>query len=245
MIAHSEISQQRSSAGAEAQLPAESSDPNPADLPTARERLIVALDFPRADLALSLVDRLEGTCRWFKVGLELYLAEGNGVISELRRRELSVFLDLKLHDIPNTVASAVRSAARLGASMLTVHASGGPDMMAAAVEAAAQEPDAPTLLAVTVLTSMDAAQLAATGVPLGPAEQVERMAKLALACGVPGLVASAQEVRRLRLEFGQKPVLVIPGIRPHGDSAGDQKRIATPGEAISQGASYLVVGRPI
>lgn len=211
----------------------------------AKERLIVALDFPRAELALSLVDRLEGTCQWFKVGLELYLAEGNAIISELRRRNLSVFLDLKLHDIPNTVASAVRSVARLGVGMLTLHASGGPNMMTDAVEAAAQEPDAPTLLAVTVLTSMDAAQLAATGVPLDPAEQVERMAKMALDCGIPGLVASAQEVSRLRAEFGQDPILVIPGIRPHGDSAGDQKRIATPGEAISRGASYLVVGRPI
>jgi orotidine-5'-phosphate decarboxylase len=211
----------------------------------SRDRLIVALDFPNSGAALSLVDRLDGVCRWFKVGLELYLAEGNGFVSELRRRGFSVFLDLKLHDIPNTVSSAVRSAAGIGAGMLTVHAAGGPTMLRAAAEAAAETPDSPALLAVTVLTSMDAKELAATGVHSQPAEQVERLAKTAIECGIPGLVASAEEVRRLRAAVGSKAILVIPGIRLPGDSAGDQKRVATPSAAIAAGASYLVVGRPI
>jgi orotidine-5'-phosphate decarboxylase len=210
-----------------------------------KDRLIVALDFPQRKAALSLVDRLEGCCRWFKVGLELYLAAGNSVIAELRKRGFSVFLDLKLHDIPNTVASAVQSAARLGAGMLTVHAAGGPQMLAAAVKAAAEVPDSPALLAVTVLTSMDAAELAATGIACEPAHQVERLAKMAFAVGISGFVASAEEAGTLRSQFGNQATLVIPGIRPRGDAAGDQKRVATPGDAIAAGASYLVVGRPI
>jgi orotidine-5'-phosphate decarboxylase len=210
-----------------------------------RDRLIVALDFARAESALSLVDQLEGTCRWFKVGLELYLAEGNSLIAELRRRSLSVFLDLKLHDIPNTVESAVESARRLGVAMLTVHAAGGPAMLEGAARAAGQDADSPLLLAVTVLTSMDAAQLTSTGVDAPPAEQVERLAKMAIACGIPGLVTAVQEVARLRSELGSQVVLVTPGIRPLGGEAGDQKRVATPGAAIASGASYLVVGRPI
>jgi orotidine-5'-phosphate decarboxylase len=212
---------------------------------SAKDRLIVALDFPRAELALSLVDRLEGTCHWFKVGLELYLAEGNSLVAELRRRSLSVFLDLKLHDIPNTVASAVESARRLGAAMLTVHAAGGPAMLGAAAKAAGQDADSPLLLAVTVLTSMDATQLVSTGVGAPPAEQVEKLAKMAVACGIPGLVSSAEEVAKLRRELGSQVVLVTPGIRPLGAELGDQKRVATPAAAIASGASYLVVGRPI
>jgi orotidine-5'-phosphate decarboxylase len=211
----------------------------------ACHRLIVALDFPDSKTALSLVDRLEGVCHWFKVGLELYLAEGNALVSELRRRGYSVFLDLKLHDIPNTVASAVRSAARAGAQMLTVHASGGPSMLRAAVEAAGQTPGAPTLLAVTVLTSLDQAELAATGIASTTGEQVERLARLAVDAGIPGLVASAEELARLRERLGPEPLLVIPGIRLPTDAIGDQKRIATPGGAVAAGASYLVVGRPI
>jgi orotidine-5'-phosphate decarboxylase len=209
------------------------------------DRLIVALDFPKAELALSLVDRLEGSCRWFKVGLELYLAEGNSFIAELQRRGFSVFLDLKLHDIPNTVASAIKSARRLGAGMLTVHAAGGPEMLRAAADAAGEDADSPVLLAVTVLTSMDAAQLASTGISAAPTEQVERLAKMAIGCGIPGLVSSAEEVAELRAKLGSEAILVIPGIRPAGTETGDQKRVATPGAAIASGASYLVVGRPI
>jgi orotidine-5'-phosphate decarboxylase len=205
-------------------------------------RLIVALDFPDAGSALSLVDHLEGSTSWFKVGLELYIAEGNALITELQRRGCAIFIDLKLHDIPNTVAGAVRSAARLGVDMLTVHAAGGPAMLAAAVEAAENRP---TLLAVTVLTSMDRAQLEATGVQDSPAAQVEKLATMAIASGVEGIVCSPNEVPNLRRRLGNKPLLVIPGIRPEGTASGDQRRIATPAAAIASGASYLVVGRPI
>ncbi len=211
--------------------------------PTLDPRLIVALDFPEAGPALDLADRLTGRCGWFKVGLELYLAEGNAILHELRQRGFSVFLDLKLHDIPNTVARAVRSVAETGAELLTVHASGGPAMLAAAVEAAAVT-NGPKLLAVTVLTSMDRAQLAATGVADAPADQVLRLAEMAAASGISGFVASAEEVATLRRKL-PSAVLVIPGIRPAGAAIGDQKRTATPAAALAAGADYLVVGRPI
>jgi orotidine-5'-phosphate decarboxylase len=210
---------------------------------SADARLIVALDYPDAQAALDLVDRLEGATRWFKVGLELYVAEGNALVAELQRRGYSVFLDLKFHDIPNTVASAVRSAARLGVQMLTVHTAGGPAMLAAAAEAAGGT--GPILLGVTVLTSMDDAQLAATGILGSSAAQVETLARMAYANGVQGFVCSPVEVANLRSQLGSKPVLVIPGIRPEGAATGDQRRVATPGAAIAAGASYLVVGRPI
>jgi orotidine-5'-phosphate decarboxylase len=206
------------------------------------DRLIVALDFPNTGAALALVDRLHGATRWLKVGLELYIAEGNSLVAELKRRGYSIFLDLKLHDIPNTVASAVRAATHLGADMLTVHAAGGPEMITAAVGAAESQL---TLLAVTVLTSMDAAQLEAVGVTGTPAAQVERLATMALACGVGGFVCSPNEVASLRKRFGSEPLLVIPGIRPEGADADDQRRVATPAAAMAAGASYLVVGRPI
>ena len=207
-------------------------------------RLIVALDFPEAAPALDLADRLAGHCRWVKVGLELYLAEGNTILHELRRRGFSVFLDLKLHDSPNTVARAVRSVAETGAELLTVHATGGPAMLAAAAEAAEAVPHGPQLLAVTVLTSMDRAQLAATGVADAPAEQVLRLSAMAAAAGISGFVASAEETAALRQKL-PSAILVIPGIRPAGAATGDQKRTATPAAALAAGADYLVVGRPI
>jgi orotidine-5'-phosphate decarboxylase len=206
------------------------------------DRLIVALDFPDTRAALALVDRLHGATRWVKVGLELYIAEGNSLIAELKRQGFSIFLDLKLHDIPNTVASAVRAATRLDVDMLTVHAAGGPEMITAAVQAAESRL---ALLAVTVLTSMDGAQLEATGVAGTPAAQVERLANMALGSGVNGLVCSPNEVTSLRKHFGNEPLLVIPGIRPEGTEMGDQRRVATPAAAIASGASYLVIGRPI
>jgi orotidine-5'-phosphate decarboxylase len=222
------------------------STPAPVAFPVhARERLIVALDFPAADQALALVDRLEGACQWFKVGLELYLAAGNSIVEALAGRGYSVFLDLKLHDIPNTVAGAVRSVAGLGAGLLTVHAAGGPIMLKAAADAAASVEHAPTLLAITVLTSMDCDQLHSVGVTCTPASQVLRLAKVATASGIHGLACSPEEVGELRMALGQQAILVTPGIRPHGVSAGDQRRIATPGAAIAAGSSYLVVGRPI
>ena len=211
----------------------------------ARDRLIVALDVPTLAEARELARTLRGVCRWVKVGLELYLVAGNAVVEELASQGYSVFLDLKFHDIPNTVAGAVRSAANVGASLLTVHAAGGPAMLAAASEAAAASKNAPRLLAVTVLTSMDAAQLTAMGIERSPAEQVLRLGRMAQASGVDGLVCSAEEVRALRRELGSDLQLVAPGIRPLGASAGDQKRVATPAEAIRAGASMLVVGRPI
>lgn len=210
--------------------------------------LIIALDFPSAALALDHVDRLQGRCRWFKVGLELYLSAGPRIVEELRKRGLNVFLDLKLHDIPNTVASAVRAVSSSGAALLTVHAAGGPAMLSAAAEASAATPGAPRLLAVTVLTSMDAAQLRETGVADTPANQVLRLAALARASGISGLVCSADEVSDLRSALGPEPLLVVPGIRLGGSSghpSDDQRRTATPLAAIAAGASMLVVGRPI
>lgn len=218
------------------------SDPVPLFLMDSR--LIVALDFPGAAPALALADRLEGLCRWFKVGLELYLAEGNSIVHELRKRGFSVFLDLKFHDIPNTVAGAVRSAAGAGGELLTVHAAGGPAMLEAAVEAANSVPNPPQLLAVTVLTSMDQLQLSAVGIDQSPETLVLRLADTAAEAGISGLVASPQEVSTLRQRFPEA-TLVIPGIRPAGAAVGDQKRIATPSAALAAGASYLVIGRPI
>jgi orotidine-5'-phosphate decarboxylase len=211
----------------------------------ADERLIVALDYPDARTALDLVDRLGGATRWFKIGLELYVAEGNPLVARLQQRGYSIFLDLKFHDIPNTVASAVRSVARLGVQMLTIHAAGGPAMLAAAAAAAAETGSGVALLAVTVLTSMDDAQLQATGVRTGASSQVETLASMAYASGVQGLVCSAVEVANLRNRLGSQPLLVIPGIRPEGAATADQRRVATPGAAIAAGATYLVVGRPI
>ena len=211
---------------------------------TPKNRLAVALDLPDEHEALKLVDRLGDTCHWFKVGMELYYAAGNKIIEKLRDRGFKVFLDLKLHDIPNTVAGAVRSAAKAGASLLTIHATGGAAMMSAAAEAASA-PVSPRLLAVTVLTSMDANQLAGIGITASPADQVLRLARLAKNSGINGMVCSAEEVALLRKETGPDSLLVIPGIRPAGSTIEDQKRIATPAQAIADGASMLVVGRPI
>jgi len=209
-----------------------------------KDRLAVALDYPDAYQAMKLVDSLGQTCQWFKVGMELYYAAGNDIIRQLRDRGFDVFLDLKLHDIPNTVAGAVRSATKAGASLLTIHASGGPAMMTAAAEAA-KAPGSPRLLAVTVLTSMDAAQLEATGITASPADQVLKLAKLARQSGIDGFVCSAEEVAAVRAATGPQTLLVIPGIRLAGAAIDDQKRIATPSQAIAQGASMLVIGRPI
>jgi orotidine-5'-phosphate decarboxylase len=216
----------------------------PAGTITPKDRLAVALDFGDARQALAFVDSLGRTCQWLKVGMELYYAAGNTFIQRLRARGYDVFLDLKLHDIPNTVVGAVRSVAPEGASLLTVHASGGAAMMTAAAEAASVL-GSPRLLAVTVLTSMDANELAGVGIASTPADQVLRLAKLAQQCGIDGMVCSAEEVALLRKETGPDTLLVVPGIRPSGTAVGDQKRVATPAKAIADGASMLVVGRPI
>ena len=233
----------------------------PHKIEEARKRLIVALDVPSAKAAAELVNRLEGTCQWFKVGLELFTAAGPAVLEPLVARGHSVFLDLKFHDIPNTVAGAVRSAAAWGVRMITVHAAGGPEMLAAARAALDGVANPPELLAVTVLTSMDAAQLRAAGVRWSPSQQVELLAKMALKAGIRGFVCSPHEVAALRALAGPEGVLVVPGIRPAGGIApgrtlnrtpnrtpsriDDQRRIATPADALRRGANYLVVGRPI
>jgi orotidine-5'-phosphate decarboxylase len=224
--------------------PSRSAQTVPLEIPEARERLIVALDLPTGRQALHLVEGLEGTCQWFKVGLELYLAAGRTLVETLRERGYSVFLDLKLHDIPNTVAGAVRSVGPVGAQLLTIHAAGGPSMLAAAAEAAASLADPPLLLAVTVLTSMDQAQLTATGVVATPAGQAMLLAQMAFANGIRGFVCSPEEAALLRAALPGS-TLVTPGIRPAGAAIGDQRRIATPAAALAAGASYLVVGRPI
>ena len=211
----------------------------------ARNRLIVALDVPDAASAGELVGQLENTCHWFKVGLELFVAAGPSIVELLAARGHSVFLDLKLHDIPNTVGAAVRSATRMGVKMMTLHAAGGPAMLAAARAALEGVEDPPELLAVTVLTSMDQAQVNAVGLKRSPAAQVELLARMGVEAGMRGFVCSPQEVAGLRALTGPEGVLVIPGIRPAGAAIGDQKRIATPAEALRLGASYLVVGRPI
>jgi orotidine-5'-phosphate decarboxylase len=212
---------------------------------SAEDRLAVALDFPTSRLALDCIDRLEGSCRWMKVGLELYCAAGNAFIETLRIRNLNIFLDLKLHDIPNTVAGAVRSVSTAGASLLTIHSLGGEPMLRAAAEAAAAIPNSPKLLAVTMLTSMDTVQMQGVGLTHALAAQVLRLAKLAAACNITGMVCSAEETALLREHLGPNPLLVVPGIRSAGGERGDQRRVATPRDAIQRGASMLVVGRPI
>jgi len=204
---------------------------------------IVALDVPDAAAAYALLDRLGPSAGFVKVGLQLFTAEGPGIVRELRGRSLRIFLDLKLHDIPNTVARAVRSAAALEVELLTVHASGGASMLRAAAEAAAGT--ALTLLGVTVLTSLDRSDLEATGVNADPSDQVLRLAGLAHEAGLDGVICSPHEIAALRRQCGPDFVLMVPGIRPVGSAANDQKRAMTPRQAVSLGATNLVVGRPI
>lgn len=209
-----------------------------------KDRLIVALDFPNAVETIEFTEKLEQTCRWVKVGLELFVAEGPGIVAALAEQGFSVFLDLKLHDIPNTVAGAVRTASTAGARLLTLHSAGGPAMLSAAIEAAQKLPIAPQLLAVTALTSMDLVQLKAIGVERSAAEQVALLAGMASKTGIRGFVSSSEEVAALR-KAHPEATLVVPGIRPTGSAVGDQKRVATPAKALTEGADYLVVGRPI
>ena len=211
----------------------------------ARDRLIVALDLPGAIQARQIIQALGESVTTYKIGKQLFVAEGPLFVRELVASGRKVFLDLKFHDIPNTVASAVRSAAELGVSMLTVHASGGSKMLKAAAEAAAQRPGRPTVLAVTVLTSLSDSELQEIGVSGTVLNQVLRLGSLARAAGCGGLVASAHEARELRRELGEGFAIVTPGVRPAGGDAGDQARVVTPRDAIAAGASHIVVGRPI
>ena len=208
-------------------------------------RLIIALDFATAEQALAFVKDLHPQQCKLKVGFELFVAAGPEFVRNLVQRGFDVFLDLKFHDIPNTVASACKAAAQLGVWMLNVHASGGTTMMQAAKAALADLPNPPKLIAVTVLTSMDKAQLASTGIQLEPLKQVQYLAKLAQDSGLDGVVCSAQEAALLRAQLGDEFLLVTPGIRPEGSDKGDQSRVMTPRQAKQAGVSYVVVGRPI
>lgn len=215
-----------------------------------RDRIIVALDLPDAASALAMAERLRGRARWLKVGMTLFYAEGPAIVRELRAMGFDIFVDLKLHDIPYQVRGAARSLGSLGAGMLSVHASGGADMMEAAVAGAREGAEAagvtpPAVIAITVLTSMDADTLASVGVPDSPADQVAGLAALARTAGVDGVVCSPKEAGDMRALLGEGALVVTPGVRPPWADAGDQARVETPSEALAAGASHLVIGRPI
>lgn len=229
-------------------LPAKSHDTLPT-LPCYDEKmkteLVVALDVPRQSDAVAMVRKLSGTVTTYKIGLELYCAEGPATVHAVRELGHTVFLDLKLHDIPRTVERAVASAAVEGVSWLTVHASGGRAMIRAAVDAARRQPVPPKILAVTVLTSLGDRDMVELGIHRTASQQVLELANLALASGADGLICSPNELEALRRRFGSEVLLVTPGIRPAGHAADDQKRIATPTFAARSGASAIVVGRPV
>jgi orotidine-5'-phosphate decarboxylase len=210
-----------------------------------RQRLIVALDVSSAAAAQKIVAAVGDSAFCYKVGMQLFAAEGPQVVRDLVGSGLKVFLDLKYHDIPNTVASAVREAAQLGVSMLTVHASGGGKMLTAATEAAASFDRSLKVLAVTVLTSLDDRDLDEIGIHDQLQDHVLRLAELALTHGCGGIVASAREALALRSSLGSDFVIVTPGVRSLGADVADQARVVTPAAAIAAGASHIVVGRPI
>jgi orotidine-5'-phosphate decarboxylase len=209
-----------------------------------RQRLIVALDVSTSAEARKIVAAVGDSALTYKVGMQLYTAEGPSIVRELVASGRRVFLDLKYHDIPNTVGAAVREAAQLGVSMLTVHASGAGKMLRAAVEAGKSAPGM-MILAVTVLTSMDENDLDKIGIHGSMTDEVLRLAALAIADGCHGVIASAREAPTLRAKLGHDFALVTPGVRPAGSGHGDQVRVVTPAEAIAAGASHIVVGRPI
>ena len=210
-----------------------------------KDRLIIALDVSRASEAQNIVSAVGDAASTYKVGKQLFTAEGPQVVRDLVASGRKVFLDLKFHDIPNTVAGAVRAAADLRVSFLTVHASGGSKMLRAAAEAAAQSASKPTLLAVTVLTSLSDEDLQELGLPVGVADQVLRLAGIARNARIGGIVASPHEAQSLRRNLGEGFAIVTPGVRPAGSAAGDQARVTTPADALRAGATHLVVGRPI
>jgi orotidine-5'-phosphate decarboxylase len=219
-----------------------------------KDRILVALDFPDAAAALAMADRLRGAVGGFKVGKQLFTAEGPALVRRLAERGDRVFLDLKFHDIPNTVAGAIESALKLGVWMVNVHASGGRAMMQAARDAAARDAAdraaaaggaRALVIGVTVLTSLDGAALAETGAGSDTSGQVERLARLARESGLDGVVCSPQEIELVRKACGPGFAIVTPGIRGASDAKGDQQRTATPAGALQAGADYLVIGRPI
>jgi orotidine-5'-phosphate decarboxylase len=208
-------------------------------------RVIVALDYPDAESALQLVRRLEPSQCRLKVGKELFTVAGPDFVRRLAGEGFDVFLDLKFHDIPNTVARACTAAAGLGIWMLNVHALGGERMLAAAREAVAATERTPLLIAVTILTSMADADLAGVGLRGSPGDNVMRLASLAHGCGLDGIVCSSREAAVMRATFDEPFRLITPGIRPTGSAADDQRRVMTPVEAINNGSTYLVIGRPV
>jgi orotidine-5'-phosphate decarboxylase len=208
-----------------------------------RERIVFPLDVADLDEARAWIARLRGEVGVFKVGLELFTAVGPDAVRAVHDAGAQCFLDLKLHDIPATMVGAVTSAARLGARYLTVHASAGPSALRAIADAARST--GTTLLAVTVLTSLDTRELGAIGIAGSPGESAETLARLASEAGLRGLVCSPHEVRALRAVLGDEGTIAVPGVRPAGAEAGDQKRVATPREALDAGADLLVIGRPI
>ena len=208
----------------------------------ATDKIIVALDVPTKKAALDLVAELGKQISFFKIGLQLFTAAGPDIVRKVLATGAKVFLDLKLYDIPNTVAHAVESAAKLGVHMLTIHLSGGEAMVKAAIAARSKQV---SILGVTVLTSFDETAIRAIGIASTIEEQVSRLAKMGVAAGVDGLVVSPVDIEVLRPQFGNDIELVVPGIRPAWSETGDQKRIMTPREALEAGANYLVVGRPI
>ncbi|MFA6078226.1 MAG: orotidine-5'-phosphate decarboxylase [Candidatus Omnitrophota bacterium] len=215
-----------------------------------RERLIVALDFDTAGKALAMVEKLKKHVRFFKVGFELFSSCGPSIVEAIKEKNCEIFLDLKFHDIPNTVAKAAVSAARLGVNMINVHALGGFDMMKetalrVAMEAEKMIVDRPMIIAVTVLTSMDEHALKKVGINFDMKSEVLKLAKLAKDAGLDGVVASPSEAALIRSEIGEGFLIVTPGVRPSWAQAHDQKRIALPGEAIKNGADFIVVGRPV
>lgn len=215
-----------------------------------KDRLIVALDFDSERKAMKMVERLKRDVRFFKVGLELFLAAGAGITDKIMETGSEVFLDLKFHDIPNTALKAAVIATRLEVYMLNVHALGGYEMMKNVAEAVESEADRlsirkPKILAVTVLTSMDEKALKNVGIDVNIKREVLKLAKMAQVAGLDGVVASPKEVAAIRKEFGRQFLIVTPGVRPVRGKPNDQKRVATPREAVEAGADFIVVGRPV
>ena len=208
-------------------------------------KLITALDVPTAELALQRVDQLRPAVDFFKIGLELYCAAGAPVVRAVAERGCNIFLDLKLHDIPRTVANAVTTAAIPGVDLLSIHAQGGRAMISAAAEAAHSLPHRPKILAITILTSLEQADLSLMGVTRQIEAQTAALAMMAVEAGADGVVCSPREVATLKSILPEGTLLVTPGVRPAGASLGDQKRVATPGDAVRNGSTHLVVGRPI
>ena len=207
--------------------------------------LILALDVETREAAFEILDQLGDSLKWVKIGLQLFTAYGPDLVREIADCGYKIFLDLKLHDIPNTVAKAVQSISMLPVDLLTLHASGGSEMLEWARRAREEHAPDLNLLAVTVLTSMDARQLLSLNVNAEPAAQVRHLAELSLQAGIQGLVCSPLELSMLRSQFGSDPIIVTPGIRPKESSSDEQKRIMTPRDAANAGANYIVVGRPI